>query len=423
MAFLLCGGLCAGDAVPPRIVSLALAPAHAVTVASVTAVTIGFSEVVAAASIGSGTVQLIRSGGDAVFGDGDDVVIQPASVALTSATTLRLDLTGVTLPNDTYRVRLVGSRGLAALRFDGNGQLATMLDTAVLDPTAAITLECWFAFETGGNWNPRMIERDFYNIGTTGTGTQRPVGVGFGLEGTTLIDTGTWHHVALSAVGGGDWRLYLDGVLEDTIAAQPIPASAIPLRLGRSRTVGFDHYRGRIDEVRVWSIARTQADIRATMTTSLRGDEAGLIGYWRCDEGVGQAIADATGRGTTCHLGDSAAIEANDATWDTAGAPLSGLTDLAGNALDGELTGGGALPSGDGLAGGDALYSFALDSTLPPPTTGGGVGGAAGGITVGDADGTQNFICGSGAGAAAVLIALGALLVRRSGNNRRGDGR
>ena len=62
---------------------------------------------------------------------------------------------------------------------------------------------------------------------------------------------------------------------------------------GRQHTpLGF---RGRIDEVRLWRVARTAEQIAASMTRSLDGDEPGLIGYWRFDEGRGSVAHSLTG--------------------------------------------------------------------------------------------------------------------------------
>ena len=38
--------------------------------------------------------------------------------------------------------------------------------------------------------------------------------------------------------------------------------------------------------MRVWNIAKTQAELQAAMEMELVGNEAGLIGYWKFDEGA-----------------------------------------------------------------------------------------------------------------------------------------
>ena len=55
--------------------------------------------------------------------------------------------------------------------------------------------------------------------------------------------------------------------------------------LGRSNWERNADLKGQIDEVRVWSVARTGEQIRADMYRSLRRDEPGLVGLWNFDEG------------------------------------------------------------------------------------------------------------------------------------------
>lgn len=64
--------------------------------------------------------------------------------------------------------------------------------------------------------------------------------------------------------------------------------------LGRQHTPAS--LRGRIDEVRIWSIARSELEIRRAMIIRMSGDEPGLVAAWSLDEGAGEVAGDATGR-------------------------------------------------------------------------------------------------------------------------------
>jgi hypothetical protein len=60
---------------------------------------------------------------------------------------------------------------------------------------------------------------------------------------------------------------------------------------------------GRIDELRVWSTFRDAATIKANMYTLMRGNEPGLIAYYKFDEGSGLTVADSTGdRANDAHM-------------------------------------------------------------------------------------------------------------------------
>ncbi len=59
-----------------------------------------------------------------------------------------------------------------------------------------------------------------------------------------------------------------------------------------------EHYvfKGQIGEVRVWKIACDAAAIKADMGRTLDDKPEGLVGYWRMDEGTGEAVADSAGK-------------------------------------------------------------------------------------------------------------------------------
>ena len=105
-------------------------------------------------------------------------------------------------------------------------------------------------------------------------------------------------------------RLYVDGSLT---ATQPSAAlgsldTNLPLALGAlyrgSLGSTIEFFPGYLDEVRIWNQARSSAEIAADQRRSLAGNEAGLVGYWRLDEGLGLTAADAVSPGHSARLGD-----------------------------------------------------------------------------------------------------------------------
>jgi len=69
-------------------------------------------------------------------------------------------------------------------------------------------------------------------------------------------------------------------------------------------TIGGDlnfseYWPGKIDEVRIWNVARSPAEIQTYFDRSLHGSESGLVAYWRFDEGNGNIATDFTGNGHT----------------------------------------------------------------------------------------------------------------------------
>jgi hypothetical protein len=81
-----------------------------------------FDREVDATSVDANTFVIERSGGDGTFGDGNEVLVTPASVTVPSANpmTAVLDLTGAPPVEDIYRVRLIGSGTVTIRDLDGN---------------------------------------------------------------------------------------------------------------------------------------------------------------------------------------------------------------------------------------------------------------------------------------------------------------
>ena len=113
---------------------------------------------------------------------------------------------------------------------------------------------------------------------------------------------GGWHHVAATYDGRGGptaangITLYVDGVAVPLIrmnhaAYVAMEHRAIPLQIGRE-SPGFRQYSGGLDEFRIWAVARTPAQIQGSRATELTGTEAGLVAYWRFNEGIGALVAD-----------------------------------------------------------------------------------------------------------------------------------
>jgi subtilisin-like proprotein convertase family protein len=104
--------------------------------------------------------------------------------------------------------------------------------------------------------------------------------------------TDTWHYVA-ATFDGVTRRLYLDGsaVGSDTPTGHAVPDSR-NFQIGS--TNGSEYFDGEIGEISIWNVARSQSELQADMAHALKGNEPGLVGYWRFDEGAGNIAHDQT---------------------------------------------------------------------------------------------------------------------------------
>lgn len=109
--------------VAPTVVGVTLVPDFGSLIAqSPTSVLVTFSRAMDAATVSTSSIALVGSGGDGAFIDGNEVTVVPAGVTLTTPTTVTIDLTGVTLADDRYRIFLSAS-GAMVLRDLGGSAL------------------------------------------------------------------------------------------------------------------------------------------------------------------------------------------------------------------------------------------------------------------------------------------------------------
>ena len=213
-----------------------------------------------------------------------------------------------------------------SLGFDGTNDYVNCGNGESLNITADITIELWFYADS---WTdpigtvPGLIsKRDTFSdmdwelfYGTGGFGNE--IRFWYGNSGTNTLFTGsnvnpsedTWHHLAVTR-SGSDWILYLDGVAEDTDSnSNPIPTGD-SLRIGKlGGDVGDSEcFQGKIDEVRIWNVSRTQQQIRDNMYSTLTGTESNLIAYYQMNDGSGAELSDNssnTNTGTLNNMDDS----------------------------------------------------------------------------------------------------------------------
>ncbi|MFQ5790543.1 MAG: LamG domain-containing protein [Acidobacteriota bacterium] len=220
-----------------------------------------------------------------------------------------------------------------ALQFNGSTQ-STQNDD--LDLGSTFTIELWIKPDDVERIDPRQ---DF--VSKWGTGAE--ASYAFWLRGSTirlstrveptntvtfgqtLLQNGVWQHIA-AVFNNGTVRLYVNGVLDVETMGNFTPQNTpTPLSLGRQDAPSFTccYYDGIMDEVRIWSVARSQKEIQKKMNKQLNTNRlpAGLIAYWRMDEGSGDTAFDLTGNGHDMRLGNASGADAGDPVWVSPGKP------------------------------------------------------------------------------------------------------
>jgi hypothetical protein len=171
--------------------------------------------------------------------------------------------------------------------------------------TNNVTLEGWFKFDVNTTGFPMLIGEAFVGDGKITFCMHKQgnnINAGFYNNGWTVVTSAstiqynTWMHIA-ATYDQTSIKIYINGNLDATLNANAtLPTGTESWYIGK-RWDSNDYFRGVMDEIRVWNVARSQAQIQTSMNTSVPTNSTGLRAYYKLDESAGTSPADATGNG------------------------------------------------------------------------------------------------------------------------------
>jgi hypothetical protein len=191
-----------------------------------------------------------------------------------------------------------------ALLFDGVDDYVSLGNSTVFDVDTTVTYEAWIRPDSTSafifnKWVNFQEDKQMTYSGDKVTFYMHNAFSGVSLVSSSSVPKHQYTHVA-ATYDGTTAKLYINGVFDTSKSVGfPVSNSAGVLYLAHNPD-RFDNqsaFMGVIDEFRIWNIARTESEIQSTMNQSLTGNEPGLIGYWKLDEGQGLTTADATSNG------------------------------------------------------------------------------------------------------------------------------
>ncbi len=227
-----------------------------------------------------------------------------------------------------------------SLRFYGNGP--TDIDRVKIpidnphrpvDVSHDFTLEFWMRALPNENtsntceasqwyFSNIMIDRDIFGDGDYGdygialgdrrivVGVQVGSNATTGVCGSTIVDNGNWHHIAITRnAANGQVRLFVDGVLDASSPSTPNTGN-ISYRDGRSTSYpnsdpflvlgaekhdypGSLYYSGWLDEMRVSNIIRYTSNF--TPPSAPFSTDANTVALYHFNEGTGTTLTDVSG--------------------------------------------------------------------------------------------------------------------------------
>jgi hypothetical protein len=215
----------------------------------------------------------------------------------------------------------------AALEFDGIDDFVRVPQSTSLN-LSTFTLEAWVKIDGPAFFRMPVISKgaDFGNytlsvLGNQSLATpgsiefvQRTDSGNFSCGTNAVITFGQWQHIAATE-SGGVVSVYVNGTQQSTCSGAPTPLSnSDDVFLGRAvfQDASDQSFTGGVDDVRVWDIARTDADIAADLNRRFPGGTPGLVSYWSFDEAtLEQTVLDWAGSNGGM-LGVSGAVDSTD---------------------------------------------------------------------------------------------------------------
>ncbi len=186
----------------------------------------------------------------------------------------------------------------AALDFDG---VDDIVEIGQLQLNGSLTIEAWvkpdqktdfstiISNKTGGSENPGYS----FAINTWNSNDGKLIleTTGYVAEtSNSVITWGVWQHIAVTA-NGSTAKFYVNGVEVPTaVNTVSMSTSNNDTKIGDIYTYfGQGNYDGQMDELRVWSIAKTQGQIAEQMNCEVEPNESGLLAYYRFNQGIDYA--------------------------------------------------------------------------------------------------------------------------------------
>lgn len=164
---------------------------------------------------------------------------------------------------------------------------------AALNPTSQITVEAWVVHDFSIGPECETIAGKGYAhawwLGICNNQLRSYIKGAASAQTVGSIPLGRWTHVAVT-YDGAFRRHYIDGELVQSFPETgPLTSSTLAMGIGVDADFVVNRPTENIDEVRIWNVARTEAQIRAAIAQPITTPQPGLVAVYNF-EGGGEPI-------------------------------------------------------------------------------------------------------------------------------------
>lgn len=273
------------------------------------------------------------------LGTSNFVIAFNPSIVGTSSAMVTVNSSDCNSPN--YSFIITGSVSAAsALSFDGNDDYVSNIPNINL--TSQFTIEFWAKRNTNTTQDYVLAQ------GTNTTDIGLHVGFyasssfNFGFWGDDLnygFADLAWHHWAAvynPASSGINRLIYMDGILVASDKSTGNYTGSGPITLGSTPwALLTDNFDGKIDELRIWTAARSQCDIQTYMNSEITSTATSLAANYHFNQGVAggnnAAVTTLTDASTNANTGtlNNFSLTGTVSNWVSPGGVANGSTTTA----------------------------------------------------------------------------------------------
>ena len=206
------------------------------------------------------------------------------------------------------------------LYFDGNDDIVSFPNSATLDLTNSLSMECWMKISSWANYRRIFVKGQYptyspqwqYAIWMMTDGDDIGFSIGPSSGQVDAVTTGNrcvpnvWYHVAGTYdADTGAMKIYVNGELAGTNSIQGLSIVSVPVgpSLGAQANNGYEHFHGYLDEARIYSRCLPAGEVKAHAERRKYAaqEPVAAVGPEELDEGwarlMGRITDSATGEG------------------------------------------------------------------------------------------------------------------------------